>query len=301
LLTTGISSISSIAFSPDGKIIALGGRNFIGSTSSEDVVQFWDVKTRVRLVSHKPVNGILDVAFAPKSSTFIVNVSTGLALYNYPDTEHYRFLMPKFGYAELGVSPDGTQAVTASSLGYVELWNIPTGKLERLMQSPKSGALVPIYLFAFSPDKALLAAGTGNGRIYLWGTKTGKLLKVWEGKRLIGFSPDSRKLITTQSALTGTLSVNWQDVRDGKIWRTLTLSASGYPLLSSDTVTLAILNDGRINEGEITVWNLKTGQLQHRIHRSGSDKSVYAIAFSPDGALLAVANAQHEIELWRVE
>ena len=317
-LETGVNSIPSLAFTPDGKTLALGGRSFPVQLSYVAVLQLWDVKTR-RLILNRADNrdGYGTVAFAAEGKTLVAGLGPGLMLWDWLGLRHERFISPHDDELRLRVSPDGRIVATAGSVGYVELWDVKTGKLKRRLQRPKKQSPASVYWLAFSPKQTFLAAATDDAKIYIWQINSGKLLKVVTGERLLGFSPDGRKITVAHSALPGTLTLTWRDVKTNTIGRTLTLNTTDSFLLPSpDGQALATAfskasiyfmypTNGTFNaafsEGSIEIWNLLSGKLEQTLPRhKPSNIGIFSMTFSPDGRTLAVANSNREIELWRI-
>jgi len=62
----GVNSVDSVAFSPDGWLLASGGRVKYGGLASDGVVRLWDPKTGASLQTLKGhLGGANSVAFSP--------------------------------------------------------------------------------------------------------------------------------------------------------------------------------------------------------------------------------------------
>lgn len=118
---------------------------------------------------------------------------------------------------------------------------------------------------AFSPDNRLLAAGTSDGNIHLWRMSDGQLAGICRGNGRwvwsIAFSPDGK-----------TLACGYAD-KMIRLWDISDIYAIDTPLL-------------------LAAVSLKT--------LSGHDDAIFAVAFSPDGALLASGSGDGTIRLWQV-
>jgi WD40 repeat protein len=158
------------------------------------------------------------------------------------------------------VSPKGSHAAASvlDSRGkqHLAVWNAETGKLLHRMaceQSPESPAL-PGPNLAFAPDASVLLTWDGSGRVDLW--------SVAEGRTVAGFR--------TQNALhCVAFGVNhWL----GEAPRT---PVERWMIAAGGT------------DGLITLWNPAT-QGTWQLLRGAGDVTL-ALAFSPDGTLLASA------------
>jgi len=63
----------------------------------------------------------------------------------------------------VAISPDGRTLAAADYHGAVRLWELDTGRLDRL-----SLAHPGVETLAFAPDGRLLATGGFDGTVYLW-------------------------------------------------------------------------------------------------------------------------------------
>jgi RNA polymerase sigma factor (sigma-70 family) len=199
--------ICSLAFSPDSKILAVGGMLDIGNISKDieetRPIHLWDVSSG-REVHRLP--GHVDSVFS------------------------------------LAFSADGKRLLSAGSTAVMKVWDVATGK-EVVPLTEHEGWVNSV---AFSPDGRHLASGGQDGTIRLWEPATGKLVRVFEGgvrPRLLhlAFAPDGRTLISDRP--DGSLRV-W-DVAAGRQIRQLKVGEEGYPCLfaySSDGRTLAVRN-----------------------------------------------------------
>jgi serine/threonine protein kinase/WD40 repeat protein len=160
----------------------------------------------------------------------------------------------------LALSADGSR-VAASTL-------LPDGKGMLLVWDAHSGEQlheVPKKFtgLAFSPDSALLAGGDENGEITLWSLKPAKELTTLSAGRTaiygLAFTRDTRRREGKQ--------------REEESWL---LAAGG-------------------NGGTVTIWDLQAKVFKSQFR--GSPFDVYAVAFNPDGTILASAG-RSEAKLW---
>src|SRR5262249_32707194 len=141
--------------------------------------------------------------------------------------------------------------------------------LARTFPGPRSW----LTCLAVSPDGRLLAAGCDHGTVRVWDAADGRDVHSFEGGKgrveRITFSPAGRLLATP--GIDG--RVQLRDVQTGRPVRAV---RGRKAIFSPDGRHIATAGD------DLRVWNASTGQQLRRFPRRA-----FAVAYSPDGALLA--------------
>ncbi len=147
-----IRSVASLDFSPDGKLLAIGG---------DRTVELWDVQTSKLLRSlsaHK--DGGPGVAFSPGGQILATcSVDNLVKLWSVPSG---RLLAELSGHREgvmgLAFSPDGNTLASAGADGWVKLWHIPT-----LREMVSFKQVSTAWFVRFSPEGKTLAIAPDRG------------------------------------------------------------------------------------------------------------------------------------------
>jgi WD40 repeat protein/serine/threonine protein kinase len=319
----GGDSIRSVAYSPNGRLIASGGKDnaltlwdgsrslgqaLIGhegwinsiafgpdnrllvSGSADETVRLWDVQSRQPMDEPLLSNGgaVWSVAVSPDGQKIASGNADGTI--NLWDAEsHQPIGEPLTGHSDavygLAFSPDGQTLASSSGDNTIRLWDAQTGDA---IDDPLVGHNNWVMSVVFSPDGSLLASTGLDRTIILWDTRNYEPVGQIDTEhqnyvRRLAFSPD------------GSLLASASDDHTVRIWDVGFGDRVGMPLVGhSDAVWgLAFSPDGQNlisggADGEIAVWdaNLRVPFTQTL---SGSEDAILSLAFSPDGTRLASA------------
>jgi len=287
VFTETFANVMSVAFSPDGTLLAAG------MTNSE--ARVWHVPDgKPLLACEGHANWVMSVAFSPDGRLLASGGSDQtIKLWDVHTGQCVSTLRGHTGWVRsLAFHPDGTLLVSGSDDQTIRLWNLSTGQCVSTLR----GHTGWVRSIAFHPDGTLLASGSDDQTIQLWNLSTGQVFKTLHDHSAyvvsVAFSPSGAWLATGSSDHT----IKLWDVSTGQCVSILqghsgrVRSVSFHP----DGTLLASGSDDQT----IRLWNLGTGQVFKTLH----DHTAYvvSVAFSPSGAWLATGSSDHTIKLWDV-
>ncbi len=254
--------IVALAFSPDEKMLLSG--------SKDGTIRAWDTTTgRQQYICPGHVGNVIDIAASAEGNTLISvhhdedmlikwDINTGHPF----SSSFFRLNSPKT------VSQNANKFVVRKFRGKIQLWDTAKVRLRYNLNGHGYPSEYLSFVSTFSPDEKMVAVTTSEyqiGTIHLW--DIAKPSKTFWGRI---FNPKS---IQPRYTFQG----NQQEVK------ALTFSPNSK--------ILASCGDGL----EINLWSTETGDKLLTL--TGDRSTIYNLAFSPDGNMLASADYS-KIYLW---
>jgi WD40 repeat protein len=268
---------NSVAFSPDGAIVAAGWQ----TESGLQRVALWEAAGGKQLHEFK---GMHHFAFAPDGKAMALASKDALILSDLDGKTTCTLEKNSGGVSGLAFTPDGKTLAAISSC-LIRLWDVPSGK----EINARPGHTRGVYSLAVSPQGKYAASGS-LGDLWLWDLATGKAIRQFKGHTgaidALAFSPDGKRLVSGGENNDSTIRL-W-DVDTGKH---LCKLKDGYGGVGS---SLVFSPDGKTIASKARLWDAATGAKI----REFPFGSVNAVAFSPDGKRLALGSYEGLVRLW---
>ena len=263
----------SMAFSPDGQILA---------SQSHNTIDLWDLQTEALLDTITKDGISRGVSFSPDSQMIAAIDTDGVVLLWDVKTKTLLRTLIAARTISISFSPDNQMIAGTSQTG-VHLWDTKTGDILQEFTGERINSI------AFSPDSQIIAIASRTD-VHLRDTKTGDILQKFTDNwiRGIAFSPNGQVLAVTTS--TG---VHLWDVKTSKILQTLQVKFATSVAFSPGGKTLACPESY-----SATLWDTETGELLQKLN--GHTDSVASVAFSPEGRTLASRSLDGTVLLWEI-
>ncbi|AVH68511.1 NB-ARC domain-containing protein [Nostoc sp. 'Peltigera membranacea cyanobiont' N6] len=285
VFTETFGSILTVAFSPDGKVLATGG------VAGE--VQLWQVangKPLLRWNAH--TRWILSLAFSPNGqmlatgsddkSIKLWDANTGICLETFQGDTSWVF--------DVAFSPDSQTLASIGDEYTVKLWDVYNGQLLKTF----TGHSTQPHSIAFSSDGQMLASSANDSTIRLWNVHTGELLKTFKGRsnfvQAIAFSPNGK----TFASVGDDFIIELWNLRTCELLNILQGHVSFVQSIkfSPDGKTLA----SGSHDKTVKLWDVTAGICKKTLQ--GHTSQVWSIAFNPDGEMIVSSSEDHTVKLW---
>ncbi|MCG5435389.1 nSTAND1 domain-containing NTPase [Micromonospora foliorum] len=287
VLSGHTDTVRSIAWSPDGRLIATGSR--------DNSIRVWDPDSGRTIAEFTGHDAMVEaIAWAPDSR----RVASGsrdrtVKLWRVGADDPPPTL---YGADDLirgmAWSPDGEHVAAGAQDHHIHVWRTDTGDHTATLR----GHTGDVYGLAWSPDGTLLASTSHDRTAVVWDFATGEQQTVLRGHtdfiEGLSWCPDGRRLATA----SGDQTIRIWDVTDG---RQLLLIRGHTDFVwdvswSPDGRSLASASSDRT----VRIWDVSDAREVAALR--GHEDAVWGVAWSPDGTALASASSDHTARVWSI-
>ena len=302
MTVTEDEDVRSMAFSPDGTVLAAAGGN-----ADDFGVHLWDAATGQLvgvLGGHTDI--VWGLAFSPDGK-LLASVSRDhtAIIYDLPDGDIIKVLNFPGEAVSVSFSPDGQILAVGGvdepqgQVGMAAIWTYSVGSWE---PSIKYSEYVNVVTMAFSPKGGVLVGGGTSRNVQVWRTSDGAsvfTLNHAHQVSKVAISPDG------STVATGTcIDVVNDECSNGGIWLwdlpsgRLLMKLNGFPNFVEN---LAFSADGSLliagsRDGTLRVYATSNYQSTFETNVQGG---ISAMSLSADSGMLVTGNFGGEVHFWK--
>ncbi|EGX53229.1 hypothetical protein AOL_s00006g490 [Orbilia oligospora ATCC 24927] len=291
---------SALAFSPDGR--------FLASTSRlRQKIDVWNTRTGEHVgCGDQDYDRKHPTIPLPPNGRYLGSLASSLfVIWDAVLRQKLRALDPTYRIKCFAFSPDSKWLTVAlSKPNIIELWDVDMVIQGRV--TPGTDQAIQVFrghnnlvtAVLYSPDGKLFASASEDQTVRIWDPATGQQLlqtsvgtsPSWNNFRTMAFSPDGKHLVLGLEDLVMLWSVTTgEQVRifpeKFRGCASMALSPSGKELA---------LGKG---DGRVEIWDMTTRKMIKVLCDLGTSSIARAVAYSPDGKVLASAS-NSTIRLW---
>jgi WD40 repeat protein len=285
-----------VDFSPDGKTLA--------SCSWDRTARLWDRDGKeVRLLKHD--SWLEGITFSPDGKSLAVACGWGgqVRLWDLAKPDRPRWVGWQPQSLKVAFSPDGKKLAGVGWEATVRIWDAGTGKEEGAASVPSHTGWV-YAVAALAEGKTVVSAGSDR-QVIVWDAAAGR--KRWELKghtdrvNCLALSPDGKTVASGSRDRTVRL---WDVARGKEVGRFEAGGSLKGLAFSPDGKLLATASGNDLFDNWVVevpghgaaVWDV--ARRKRLLRLEGHTGGVNAIAFSPNGKMLATAGNDRTVRLW---
>jgi WD40 repeat protein len=320
----------SVAFSPDGKLVATG--------SFDKTIKLWDAATGKEIKTFAGPTGhqnlVLSVAFSPDGQMLASGSTDNTAkIWDVPLSSYLQELVMPDAVNGLALSADGLKLAAAGKDGAIKIWTPADGK-QLFNLTGHSGAVTDVaFNAAPAPANQLLASSGADGTVRFWNPTNGQpagvvlahagpvngvvihpnntaaysagadgLLKFWQlpiaPARALTPHTDAVTFLTLSpdgnQVITASAdkTVRFSTFADGKQVRQLTGPAAAVRAVALSPTLIA----GGTADQRLFLWNAADGKVvSQQVAHAGP---VNGVAFHPQNNQLVTAGGDGLLKFW---
>ena len=294
---------STVAFSPDGNLLATG--NWDGG------IKVWNMQSKQCIAKMKRegrFDAVSQLAFSPDGQRIASSGGRHGAVYiwsSQTSDEVAKFKLenapeggPRPNIIPLAFSPDGNWMAGATPENTVSIWHIDSAECHACFR----GHTAPVVALAFSPCGRLVASGDKKGALHEWNFTTAQ--QIWASTEygthsvIPAYSPEGSLMA---AGLSEAAIVLWNVEHNSKVAAFAHRGSIKRIRFSDTCLQLAIVDSQKAHIWTVGNAGKSSNAAQQQVTEIlGHTDVCGAVKFSPDGQTLATGYWSGGITLWDV-
>lgn len=273
--------VIAVTFSPDGRRLASGSRNSLGTPGE---IRVWDVVTGQGVARMANEGGVYAVTWSPNGQWIASGgLDSKVRVWEAATGQEATWLAHKSGVYAVAFSPDGRWVASGSSDNTVWVWDVSAALNTRAVPGREVAHITHedrVVAVTFSPDGRWVASGSWDSTARVWEAATGReVVRMVHSSEVncVVFSPDGQWVASGSN--DGTARV-WEAATGQEVARMVHKGGVDAVVFSPDGQWVA----SGSGDGMVWVWEAATGQ---KVAQMACEDPVATLAFSTDGRLIA--------------
>jgi len=287
--------VSSVAFSPDGSLLATAG--------DDHQIQTWSGETGASISTITNTAPVIDLEFAATDAGLIV-AGSDKSLLVLDEKPTWKWMRTIGAHDQPGqlvdrvtalhFSPDSKMLATGggepSRSGELKIWNVENGSLIRQMEDCHSDAVLGL---AFSPDASHIASCASDRYMKVFDLSTGKFVRSFEGHthHVLGVSwrADGRVLATCGADK----AVKVWDFQTGELIKTIqgfNKEVTAIEFMGSSDNMMCSSGDNKVSAKNVNGSNVR--------NYGGPVDFMYSVRSSADGKVIVAGGQDSVVRVW---
>ena len=286
IFSESFGGIWSVAFSPDGKLLATGdtkGEIILRRVSDGQIIRSFKEHSGWIVSLDFSADGETLASSSTDCLVKLWDTNTGKCLHTLKEHEHEVW--------SVAFSPDGKILASGCDDNKVRLWNVDTGECLKILNDHTNCVLS----VAFNSDGKEMLTGSHDHTIRLWNVDTGECKRIFQGNngiRSILVQEDKRTFISSGNDPI----IRLWDVDSGECIRTFE-GHSNVILSIALCKQSNILASGSVDH-TIRLWDINTGECLKVFQ--GHSNWISSVTFNRQGNFLASGSYDQTVKFWNI-
>jgi WD40 repeat protein len=281
-MTGHTREVSSLAISPNGKLLASG--------SVDLTIRLWDTTSKQSLATLEGHSGeVLSLAFSPDGK-LLASGETYKKVKIWDVASHKEtgtFTDSEGAVQGLTFSADGKVIFAACRDNFVRVWNVGASSPAKKLQHNYA-----VNGLAVSPNGKILATIDDGGSVHLWDAATlkeSKNMKHADSGRAVAFSADGKTLASGGGDLV-------------KLWDVATGTEKAFAKAEANSVAFTPKGETLVvgTQNNLVLY-FNTGDLSERFKAEKHERPVTGVVVTPDGKTAFTSSMDYTLRVWGIK
>jgi len=293
--------VTSVCFSPDGKLLAAGSFDEVAVFAVKD----WKLKTTLSTRT----GYARDLLFTKDNQHLLVAGYQSISIWDVQTGEKLQDLREQRSYVTgLAFSPDETLLASSSEDGSICIWSMKTKEVTNKITRFR----YPAQSVAFSSDGKRIASANGDldqvikpGLVHIFDAETGQELKTFKAHekaaKFVAFTPDDKYLLSTSQDEKVNLYALTENIIESKphgFFAEHGRPTNAAVFAANGKLAISVSGGRAKGKNEMKIWSIPDGQEKASLE--AHQEKITDVAIAPDGITVATASYDQTVNIWNI-